>query len=238
MNKLISQKRDRGKVEVDYIDFSFLRQKKRKTTVERRCMHCQDIFPNLNNYLDRTDPLYFRKYGWTKEYHKTCWKEIERKQAENEKKCREEQARIIANFQAKGMSAKQQAQMEQEGEMFDDEAYSYPHESNVKESELIDWKEHEATLNKEEETELIIKPNKYSFDNNELTLSDYLELKTVHAWGIDFQGVNFVNLPKLNNLYLSKVKYSIKETRLSDIENLTNLVNLTLTGINYSFFLV
>jgi serine protease inhibitor ecotin len=128
--------------------------------------------------------------------------------------------------------------MEQEGEMFDDEAYSYPHESNVKESELIDWKEHEATLNKEEETELIIKPNKYSFDNNELTLSDYLELKTVHAWGIDFQGVNFVNLPKLNNLYLSKVKYSIKETRLSDIENLTNLVNLTLTGINYSFFLV
>jgi hypothetical protein len=36
------------------------------------------------------------------------------------------------------MSAKQQAQMEQEGEMFDDEAYSYPHESNVKESELID----------------------------------------------------------------------------------------------------
>ena len=72
---------------------------------KRNCQACKNRFDNPDNYIDKTDPLYFRKYGWTKEYHKTCWDKVEKQQAENERICREKQAQIIANFQANSRDA-------------------------------------------------------------------------------------------------------------------------------------
>ncbi|WNE40888.1 MAG: hypothetical protein mread185_000345 [Mycoplasmataceae bacterium] len=222
MNKINSQKRKSEEIK------SFSPNKKRKTFAERRCERCRDIFANLDNYIDKTDPLYFRLYGWTKEYHQTCWNKIEAQQAENEKKCREEQARIIANFQAKGMSSEQQAQMENEEDTIDLEEYSYPHESEVKENDLIYWKEHQAQ-NKENNktlTSLIIKPNKYRFESNSLTIDGeyYLNLKILYACGLGLGSINLSNIPKLEALSL--INNLLK--KVGGLENLTNLVSLTL----------
>jgi hypothetical protein len=46
--------------------------KETATKVLNSCYLCEKQIDNLDNYIDKTDPLYFRKYGWKKEYHQSC----------------------------------------------------------------------------------------------------------------------------------------------------------------------
>ncbi|WNE40613.1 MAG: hypothetical protein mread185_000070 [Mycoplasmataceae bacterium] len=225
-NKVPKRKRDK--------EFFALWSKKKKTI---KCEFCQKSLDFLgNNYIDKTDPLYFRLYGWTKEYHKTCWAKIE---AENERirqKCAKKQAERIANFT---MREDQRQQMDAEEDTLDLEEYSYPHESQT---QLIDWEEYQIQQKEKNKnlTTLVIEPNKYRFKDWKLVINkkDFPNLKTLYACGLGLEEVeldhdglenlhltnneladiNLDNTPNLKDLFLSN--NSIQSINVSHLKNL------------------
>jgi Leucine-rich repeat (LRR) protein len=75
--------------------------------------------------------------------------------------------------------------------------------------------------------ELIIEPNKFRFKDNKLTIKqeDFPKLKTLYACGLGLQKAD-INCPTLQGLYFANNKL----TKIDNLESLTNLVNLVLTG--------
>jgi hypothetical protein len=175
--------------------------KETATKVLNSCYLCEKQIDNLDNYIDKTDPLYFRKYGWKKEYHQSCWAEEKRRHQEIDENQRKKQEQISKNFQ---ISEEQQAEMEAEGEgeMSDPDAYSYPHESQTT---LKDWEEHIEDLDFDKDmSTLIIEPNKYIFEDNKLTITkeEFPKLKVLHANNCGLEDVE-IDCPTLTWLYLN-----------------------------------
>jgi protein phosphatase 1 regulatory subunit 7 len=127
---------------------------------------------------------------------------------------KKQQQEISKNFQ---ISEEQRQEREAEGEMLDPDDYYYPHEDDA---QLKDWEEHEATLNKEKITKLIIKPNEFRFKNNKLILKDYPNLKSLYACGLGLEKVE-LDCPKLETLNLTS--NNLTELDLSKVPNLENL---------------
>jgi hypothetical protein len=175
------------------------------------CYLCEKTIPNSYLKDDKT----FRK-----EYHKSCWAEIERKQAENDRIQLEKQQEISNNFQ---ISEEQQAEMETEGATLDPDDYSYPHESQAT---FKDWEEHEATLDKEKIIELILKPNKFRFKTNKLVLKNYPKLQTLYANSCALKSVE-IDCPSLRSLWLND-----NELESIDLSKVPNLRNLTISNNN------
>jgi Leucine-rich repeat (LRR) protein len=70
------------------------------------------------------------------------------------------------------------------------------------------WEEHEATLNKEEVTQLILDLNKFKFKDNRLILKNYPNLTALYAAYCDLEKIELINIPNLECLNLNGNKLS------------------------------